>query len=507
MNRLRFVFLLAIISFNLTISSAETIYIQVDEDCIERYEYLINGNTEGDLYVSYTAKSNNGKVAVLEVEKENAKWTKSKPNGLRNCGSFTFTKRLVQKINNNETKVFIVRATDTHYNLTTVKKALFYETMNKSIEVTSKDADFVFNSKNLVSGIDIALPNSNMDVYLEGTITQQCTKGYIIRKSKGFDAKSYKEMTILPEIGIVEKRSITSVRGGERVNILKLDKINHLDYNQYLSDKCTELQAAIIDKKESVAKDNGGFYSADLKDPRKNINTSPSKNKDAVQKMGPCGKSIVEGIHIVEKGQTLYSIARQYGVSVGQVQSWNSLQNSVISPCQELKVATSIAVNRETDNQSKSTTNTTPSQTEASTEKYKESQDHHRVKSGESLRSLAVEYGYTEDRFRWMNGLGATEDIYPGQILRTSDCVCPERTTATEKRPQPYDDTSRIVSGYASKGVSESAPEGTKVYVVREKDTLFSIAKAFNTSVDHLMSLNNLSKGEIILPSQRLYVQ
>jgi LysM repeat protein len=172
-----------------------------------------------------------------------------------------------------------------------------------------------------------------------------------------------------------------------------------------------------------------------------------------------------------------------------------------------LKVATSIAVNRETDNQSKSTTNTTPSQTEASTEKYKESQDHHRVKSGESLRSLAVEYGYTEDRFRWMNGLGATEDIYPGQILRTSDCVCPERTTATEKRPQPYDDTSRIVSGYASKGVSESAPEGTKVYVVREKDTLFSIAKAFNTSVDHLMSLNNLSKGEIILPSQRLYVQ
>lgn len=516
MNCLRFIFLFVLIAIQGTHISAENIYIQVDEDCLERYEYIINGNTQGDVYVSYTSRNNNGQVAILDVQKENAKWTKSKPDGLRSCSSFSFTKRMVQKINEGDLKIIMVRATDTHFNLTTVKKAIFYEKVGSTLEVISKDADFVFNLDKLVSGIDIALPNSELDVFLEGSVTQQCSRGYIVKKSDGYQSKNYKEMTIVPEIGIVEKRSISSVRGGQRTNILKLDKINHLDYNQYLSERCTEIQADIVDNGRAVPDD----FSSNLKDPRANVNKSPSKstnNGASVSKLGPCGKPMVDGVHIVEKGQTLYSIARQYGVSVSQVQSWNGLKNAMINPCQELRV-TAMTVNNnkpaspanDVVTNSKSPATSAP---QSSTENYKDGQDYYRVKSGDSMAKLAAKYGYTEDRFRWMNGLSATEDIYPGQVLRTSDCVCPERTVAVENRPQPYDyptgydDTSRIVSGYAKKGISDDTTKGTKIYVVRENDTLFSIAKAFQTSVENLRNLNNLSKGEIILPSQRLYVQ
>ena len=529
MHRFKLILLLAFFASNMSFLTAETIYLHVENGCTDRFEYLINGNTQGDIYISYVTRKGNETV-VLEVEKENRKWTKQRPSGLISCGALRMNKRMIQKINAGETKVVMVRSTDTHYNLTSVKKAVFYEKLSSTIEVTSKDANFVFNLNNPIGGIDIAMPNSELDVYMEGSLRQQCTKGYIIKKSKGYKSPTYKEMTIVPEIGIVEKRSISSsLRGGKRTNVIKLDKINDLTFSDYLNDKCTEIQAAVTDKKqrtevysEEEYDDEEQYASTDFQDAyqRKNINTSPSRpdsylKTPKTKKVGPCGKVMKDGYHVVTKGETLYRISRKYGVKVNQIQSWNGLNSNTISPCQELIVAETFESkgNDLATKNSLPATETVRNEAPVSSENYKSSGDYHRVKSGESLRTLARTYGYTEDRFRWMNGLSSSEDIYPGQVLRTSDCVCPEKRDLTEKRPQPYetpvgyDDTSRILSGYASKGADSAKPKGTKLYTVRDNDTLFSIARAFNTSVDNLMYLNGLSKGEIILPSQTLYVQ
>lgn len=525
MHRLKLILFLACFAMNFSFLAAETIYLQVDEGCTDRFEYVVNGNQQGDIYVSYVTKNGNQTV-ILEVAKENRKWTKERPSGLISCGALVINKRMIQKINAGETEIIMVRSTDTHYNLTSVKKAVFYEKLSQTIEVISKDANFVFNLNHPVGGIDIALPDSELDVYLEGSLRQQCAKGFIIKKSKGYKSESYKEMTIIPEIGIVEKRSIsTSLRGGTKTSIIKLDKINDLNFSDYLNDKCTELQAAVIDNKNQPTEDDYDeeeYYSTDFQEAHSaghiNINTSPSRpesfSKNS-QKLGPCGKPIKDGFHVVSKGETLYRISIKYGVKVSEIQKMNGLTSNTINPCQELMVRAS-APQKNNDTafeDSRPSGETIRPNKPVSSEKYKDSQDYYRVKSGESIRSLARTYGYTEDRFRWMNGLSPTEDVYPGQVLRTSDCVCPEKKTVSEKRPQPYetpvgyDDMSRIVSGYASKGAETKRPKGTKLYTVRENDTLYSIARAFNTSVDNLMFLNNLSKGEIILPSQTLYVQ
>ncbi len=43
--------------------------------------------------------------------------------------------------------------------------------------------------------------------------------------------------------------------------------------------------------------------------------------------------------HTVSKGDTLYSISRRYGISVGDLQSWNKLAGNLIQPGQKLIVS------------------------------------------------------------------------------------------------------------------------------------------------------------------------
>lgn len=524
MNRLQIMSLFVAFALSLPFAKSETIYIELEEGCMERYEYLVNENTKGDALISYQTWLSENKAAIFEIDKENKKWTRVKPKELYPCNDLRINQRMVEKINNGELKLFIVRSNKTHYNVSSVKKAIFYEQNSQTVEVSSKDADYIFSLTNSSTGIDIALPESDSDVFIEGKLPLLCTTGYIIKKSNGYRASNYKELTIVPEVGIVEKRAVTSsFRSGEKVNIIKLNKINSVPYVEFLNQKCTEIQAAATDRKDRTSRyeEDYTYSSSD----RTRTNTSPSKSKSYTKNevtesttFGPCGKQAMEGIHIVENGQTLYSIARRYGVSVAQVKSWNDMnQSNIISPCQELYVLPPSTVNtKSTSSTEKEKTKKTwkrNSKEEVSTDNYRTDQDFHRVKRGESIRKLAQLYGYTEDRFRWMNGLDSNEDITSGQLLRTSDCVCPDKTTATTKRPQPYDvpssfdDTSRLSTGFSSKSVEEKKPKGTKIYVVRQNDTLFSIAKAFNTSVEDLRKLNDLDKGEVILPAQQLYVQ
>jgi uncharacterized protein YkwD len=53
-----------------------------------------------------------------------------------------------------------------------------------------------------------------------------------------------------------------------------------------------------------------------------------------------CPASSTKGIHIVQKGETLYGISRKYKTSVGQVCAWNNIQPTGVLPiCSALKIS------------------------------------------------------------------------------------------------------------------------------------------------------------------------
>ncbi len=67
---------------------------------------------------------------------------------------------------------------------------------------------------------------------------------------------------------------------------------------------------------------------------------------DKLRVLSPVGPLAGEGhasradvIHVVREGETLWGIAKHYGVDLKALQSWNSLSNnSIIRPGDELKV-------------------------------------------------------------------------------------------------------------------------------------------------------------------------
>lgn len=93
--------------------------------------------------------------------------------------------------------------------------------------------------------------------------------------------------------------------------------------------------------------------------------------------------------HIVRSGDTLWLISRQYGVTIDQVMTWNTLSSSVIHVGQSLLVSQS-----------------------QTTQTYV-------VKSGDTLWRIATNHHVTVDRLIELNSLQSSV-IHVGQVLRVS---------------------------------------------------------------------------------------
>jgi LysM repeat protein len=241
-----------------------------------------------------------------------------------------------------------------------------------------------------------------------------------------------------------------------------------------------------------------GFRQGEIADPA--IVTTPTSNNTSTSgKEEPpytpptstktnsnCNDVSTYGKHVVQKEETLYGISRLYGLTLAQIRSYNpGLNGTTIYPCMTIN----------TKPASKNSVDVTAD--------YKQQQ--HTVKSGETLYQLASKYGYTVERFRAFNGLSPNDVLYPGQILKTSDCNCP--TTSSDKGmannfvPKEYDAASERIN-------TSPQPEAKRnFHVVSEDDTIYSISKKYDIPVEKLRKINDLEENEIIIPYQRIYLQ
>ncbi len=103
-------------------------------------------------------------------------------------------------------------------------------------------------------------------------------------------------------------------------------------------------------------------------------------------------------VHTVKSGESLYSIAHDYRMSVSDLKDLNKLDGNKIIPGQSLKVSPKNELS------------------ENSVSEHKGAQIH-RVKSGESLYSIAHQYGMSVSRLKSLNDLNNNK-IVVGQKLR-----------------------------------------------------------------------------------------
>ena len=149
--------------------------------------------------------------------------------------------------------------------------------------------------------------------------------------------------------------------------------------------------------------------------------------------------------YTVQKGDTLYNIAKMWGTTVEKLAELNGIRNP-----DKLEVGRVIRL------------------------PYDGGDDIYIVKKGDTLFDIAKMYNTTPEALADYNGITDINSIEPGQILRIPGR---DYMSALDK------------------------------YTVRSGDSLWKIAKRFGTTVVDLINLNKLTNPDLIYPGQILILR
>lgn len=232
------------------------------------------------------------------------------------------------------------------------------------------------------------------------------------------------------------------------------------------------------------------------------------------------------GVHTVQSGDTLSDIAMAHGISVDSLMAWNGLTNSWLNVGDQLTLNGSNGTYVPA-NQGVSYTG--------------DWSNYHTVQSGDTLYDIANAYGTTYYDLMTMNGLSSSylnvgdQIAVPGYmdtVVSAQNTVAPvesadstEETSETVSEPESNESTenkeakdqkddkkedikdTRDLSQEELDKLFEDMPEAAKPrkHKVVEGDTLDSIAKSVNYSVNSLREWNELDSDDLTVGDE-IYV-
>lgn len=200
-------------------------------------------------------------------------------------------------------------------------------------------------------------------------------------------------------------------------------------------------------------------------------------------------------IYIVKRGDTLYSIARDNNISVAELKNINNITNNTIYVGQELYLKNKIVE-----------------------EEPSENDDIYVVKKGDTLYSISKKLNISINTLKALNKLN-TNEIYVGQqLILCNDKNTEEYDVYTVKKgdslwsiSKKYDISVKELIELNNLNnltlqinqklevpktiIVEPEENDTEIYIVEKNDTLWSISRKFNISVNELKELNNLTNN------------
>lgn len=217
------------------------------------------------------------------------------------------------------------------------------------------------------------------------------------------------------------------------------------------------------------------------------------------------GKKII--LHKVEPKETYFGVGRRYNIKPNLIIQYNN--NIVLQPGMTIKVPTDMpfAATAAPVKPVEQPVVTAKPENKGPAQQYK-------VSAGETLYAISKRFGTTVDDIKAQNNL-RSDVLSPGEILTIGGNNGPKPagketvaetqpvTPAPVQQPKPQVQQPVAMATTTQPPVTQPAKpapinmENTQQYKVSNGETLYTIAKRFNTSVDDIIALNKLSNNTI----------
>ena len=225
-------------------------------------------------------------------------------------------------------------------------------------------------------------------------------------------------------------------------------------------------------------------------------------------------------VHILQKGETLYGLSKKYQLSIKELMNWNGITDPA-----SLKNGQKLYI----ENPSVSNVAKPPA-------------GYHIVHLGDQVQTIAYTYNITaNDLYKW-NALAPDIALVTGQKLIISETVynklkkTPSETSTADEQPIYHtvgvgENLYRISLKYQTKVANiqvwnniqggsikkgqqlivgyrnDTTEESGNFHIVKAKETLYSIAKKYNTTVANIRRLNNKSTSDTITIGEKLRIK
>lgn len=191
--------------------------------------------------------------------------------------------------------------------------------------------------------------------------------------------------------------------------------------------------------------------------------------------------------HTVVRGDTIFGIARHYGLSTADVLSWNGLSHStVIHPGQKIRL-TPPSGSAKASVAKKTTKKATASRA-------------YTVRAGDTISGIARAHGLSTQTLLNANGLRWSSIIYPGQKLSVPGTAAAAASTSSSSS------STKRKAAQSTKSTSSGTVQPGQRYTVRAGDTMSAIASRHGVGVAALLKANGMDFSSIIYPGQSIKI-
>ncbi len=516
-------------------ANSNDLYLMYDGSCMDKYDYVLTkkeatGTTNTNLS-TYHIKINDNEKVIFNTAKD-GKTVATKPANVKYCGEVVISESLTRKINDKKTTVQLVFETKGGFLVLPVETANYFFTTDAEMGYSSDEFTFAYNYKTDIK-TNLASKKSKGKIYFRERVDKFCPSKYTFRQTPEKNFDPYMDFVLVPDVGLVS-RKIGMDAATVNNDVMTLQSINNIPLVQYMDAVCNGYVNYLS---KEVATANRATTVTDLESkesssfkviPNTTASNSTTGNVTYAAQSSACDhiyKDVDKGVYFNR------NTGKRANESCGGVNYNNGIASngtSTVKYAPDTRVVTSqpatrviykegpervvykeappqviyketppqviykegpekvvykdrvVYVDRPQDEFTSkgSTTSNVPTNTPV---------EFHTVQSKETLYAISKKYGVSIADIKSWNGLQQNL-ISPGQRLRVK--------AKAEEMVSKGAVTTPIVQTIVT------SPPAPSLHTVSKGETLYSISKKHNISIDLLKSYNNLTSNTLSIGQQ-----